>query len=41
MSGDYSVHFVQNASRDFLHYLDCVVGTGLSKVSAGYFVLHS
>jgi len=41
MSGDYSVVFIQKASRDFLHYWDYVVVTGLYEVSVGYFVLVS
>ena len=32
MSGDYSVLFIQKASRDFLYYWDYVVGTGLCEV---------
>jgi len=41
MSGDYSVLFIQKASRDFLYYWDYVVETGLYDVSFGYFVLVS
>jgi len=39
VSGDYSVLYIQKASMDSLHYWDYVVGTGLSEVSVGYFVL--
>jgi len=33
--------FNQKARTDFLYYWDYVVGTGLSEVSVGYFVLVS
>ena len=37
MSGDYTVLFVQKASRNFLYYWDYVVGTGSSEVSVALF----
>jgi len=37
MSGDYSVLFIQKASRDFLCYRDYVVGTAFSEVTVGLF----
>ena len=37
MSGDYSVVFIQKASKDFQYYWDYVVGTSLSEVTVGLF----